>query len=472
MSTSSLAYLRNAVGRLVRLAYIVSVCIMTAGLILVVLRVGFSADARTCWAVVCALPSVAFAISLYLYERHFAVPLLTAGFYFRSVLVSFMLLIPSASLVVRFLLPEYLEPYVAVFAGALLLAFVGAAFSEVWKRPGNMGPFWLMLSHMQEVMWSAWSVPINRLSVVSKEVFDSAKLQEVRARYYADKTSVELFQQTITCPTYDADVVVSLLDFKCIPKQIRVLDIGPGEGRFSGRLFKSLADADVHLEDVTFVDPIDWSSEYKRNLSCVVDPKRITAIKSSYEDFNEPGIFDLLVASHSLYARWDKLKREGEDAAREANRLLGLLKPGGMGILLMASKRGMSYHFKGEAIEGLFGGGVEDVTAESLQGSFRTGTVRCIKTVDNLIDLSSCLEDDDKGGDQLIRWLSYFLRYDVSAIRTADREVLLESLRRYVLRLDSLPEAEIERYVKCEFPVLTRSSKVLPHKTSVILVSA
>jgi 2-polyprenyl-3-methyl-5-hydroxy-6-metoxy-1,4-benzoquinol methylase len=319
---------------------------------------------------------------------------------------------------------------------------------------------------MQEIMWNSWGANYKNANISPN--INESEVNSRRSSYYIEKNAIQIFQNSLTCQEVDATYGAQLIKGLPLPANLKILDIGGGEGRFTASLVNTLQQNGSDIIELVAIDPVNWEKEYQNNLANILPLKKITFLKTDFEHFDPDTQYDLVVASHSLYATLDQ--HDLSDAKNNADRLLSFSNPEGLTLLIMASRRGLSYHFKKRAIQNLFGTNFEDINIESFQRAFNK-RILTERYVDNLIDLTDIIKDYHDGGIKLYQWLSYFLRYNINALNKTIKVALVNMLFEYVRPLDSFPENECQQWLNLPSSLsLNRNSMVLMHKTKVLVL--
>lgn len=467
MLTSDDISLRNALGRVIRLSYLLLLLLNCIGFVIIVLNMNFSAPVRTWLVVILALPALFFIFTVYIYECRVAEPLLQRRFYTSTIVSLLFLLMPSFFIVYRYLLPNQISDWTSNIAGLFIIALLGATLGSIFVHPRADNYAFYFMSFIYAIMWDPWGGGPSR-SHFSHNV-NKKEVMRRRLSYYVEKDALQVFQNTLSCQDMDASAVTRLLLTRNLPKSLKVLDIGGGEGCFTAGVLRNLQDQGYNISELVMSDPVDWEAEYRKALSNIMLPNQISVKRLDFEHLDPNLQFDLVIASHSLYATWDFLNSNGLSANEMVTKLLSLSKPDGLTIVVMASRRGLSYHFKTRAIQSLFGTEIEDTTSESFQRVF-TGKIHMQEYVDNLINITELIKDFSDGGQSLYLWLSYFLRYDITKLHRADRASLVNMLLEYVYPLDVFPENGLQQWIEHKKLLLNRESLVLMHKTKIFIL--
>jgi trans-aconitate methyltransferase len=467
--------LLNAVGRLVKLSYVISIVLAAIGLITVAAPmfkdIRFSEESRTWLVLLFSCPVILFAIAHYLYESKVYWPVFPAqpkSFAFAVVLA---LLLPPIFLIFRFSWPEWFRTsfQITSLVGIPLLVFRMSMVIEP-LAPETENIFKAAVSYMHLVMWRSWKGTqlASRVRFFAGET-KLPQIRRVRAKLYSSKQDLQVFQASLTCPVFDAQIAANAISGMVAKHPLDILDIGGGEGTFTRNLLKQLPRNTIRR--LVMVDPCDWQSEYLASLAGVVGHEKIKVHTTSFANCAlEPQQFDLVIASHSLYFLLD----QHEHSSALVTRLQRLIKtPAGIGIVILASSAARSYVFKANVMRDLFGDSITDATAETLAAA--TPRLHHEACIDNVFDLTQVLSQYDLGTEMrgpLYSWLSFFLRFNLTDLQESDRDSIVDYLRENIVTLSGLSEQEITRYESVGSLGLTKDSQVLPHKSSLYLWKA
>lgn len=469
--------LAQAVGRLSRAAYVATVVLVCVGWALAgVVRLFFSTQARSWLALASALPVLLFLLSLYFYEGRGIHSDLSSKFWRHSLLSCLFLLSLPAFIVLRFFWVGQPMIEIGRWVAFSILAYflLGITVAEAVEQ---LRPVAFVVSQIKDVMWDAWQEPFTRHGpLIRLTDLDDDGLRRRRGMYYLAKPALIEFQASLTCPAFDSQAVLDALKGRALATDLSVLDVGGGDGAFTAALLRGLRDSGVSQPRVTMIDPVEWSAEYSAQILGAVPNARVQVLQKSLAEFNAPGDFGLVVASHSLYNMCDGATDPARRLAACQAALAQLLRfraEGGVCVVILASGRGVSYRFKHSALRLLFGRKVHDTVAEDFKPTALQYHVDPIY-VDNAIDLTRALDDLEqrRDGVRLGRWLSYFLRAGVDA----DPFILLELgrlLEGHVIRFVELAETErarIRGLLMGNNMQLLDDSRVLLHKTAVFVL--
>lgn len=311
---------------------------------------------------------------------------------------------------------------------------------------------------------------IKQDSEYEKNHFEDNTITE-RERFYVNKTGIEIFQKTISCPVIDAQEAFEF-GIKNLSGAISVLDIGGAEGRFTFNLldkYKKAASGNT-ITKIQYVEPASLFQNYKNNLKSLVDEANIYNHQSPYESWSPTHTekYDLIIASHSLYSAIDNNKANIQTLISKLN---NNKSQNGKILIVMASREGRAYSFKKHALKILFGELKNDVDANLLKDSLNVSYTS--KLVDNYIDLTDFINEyDNDNSDNIKEWISYFLRVDLKNLKGQNFARIVKLLKYYIQPLHELGISEISKFTTAASPnVLDKNnSKVLPHKTEIIIL--
>jgi hypothetical protein len=426
--------------------------------------------------VIGALPGLSLVLSVYLVEGLAANVHLAGPFFRRSIGSLLLILLPPAAIVDRYIDDEIFH-LVAPAVGVGVLAWI---FSVVWmsyhRTPHSvMGQ---LLWHTKLVMNDIWkhvdaapeSLSLQERHDRPERIVDLGRIRSVRTEFYTYKQGLTEFQATISCQELDAQEASRLIPDSWNPHSVSVLDVGGGDGEFTCHLLQNLRH--VRPSSITLLDPIDWSKEYKKSITSLNANPTLRYQRVTFEDFTTLEPQDLIIASHSLYSPCDALNRDPKLIAQVViQKLVEIKKAGGYIVLVLASTKGVSYHFKSLALSRLHGLQLHDTTAEVLEEALantqNTGLRYQRKIVDNIFDLTAVMRSKDR----LKNWCSYFLRADVVNLSDDYFGCLEDDLKTHTVSLGELSESDIQRYKRVSRLTLNDNSVILPHKTVVFVLS-
>ena len=401
-----------------------------------------------------------FLVGLYFYEHTRYIKGLSRLDTLLSSATCFLLLLPAAYLVFRFDAPEaYRHWIVSAIAIPWVLQIVGfcvAGFS-LGERSGTVAR---VTGFIRLVMLDHWN------QTATRPQDDKEAVAETRPPLYIDKESILAFQKTLSCQIRDSAECAKRCSLATPRDDLRILDIGGCEGDFTSCFIKNLNTRGHTVVAVTNVDPAEWETEYRKTLDKLVDG--IDFQQEGFESYEEtPGQFDIVLASHSLYAVLDLHRTTDEDRRQSIQKLIGYARPGGYAFIILAAPRARSYCFKERALGDLLGFEPPDATSNTID-RLLTEIGFESTCVDNVMQMTRLLKDFRGGKKEgLIQWLSYFLRIDCTRIDPIDLLELHKTLCSYIVRCDSLSEKLCEELTKLTQLQITTWSEVLPHKSMV-----
>jgi hypothetical protein len=244
-----------------------------------------------------------------------------------------------------------------------------------------------------------------------------------------------------------------------------VLDIGGCDGDFTSKFISSLKERGHNIAEIAVLEPGKWKTEYLKAVSGLADV--VEYDDNGFETY-APATerFDIVIASHSLYAVFDNYQTTEEERRQSVQKLVSLTKEGGYVFVILAAPRARSYYFKAEALKELFGYEPPDTTAATVDAVLiERGFTRVY--IDNVMQMTKLLQDyKSNSPDGLMRWLSYFLRIDFSTIAPSDFNLVCGKLCNYVVKCESLSEQLRDELIKLDHPRLTDRSEVLSHKSA------
>jgi SAM-dependent methyltransferase len=480
----------GVVTTLTRFLFVVSVLVY-AGLMVVVLVTERLPDCdRTLYAAIGSLPALAFMVALVVYQGYIArikSSRLTTIRITRTIGIVFVLLLPSGFLVVRNMLPGLLGWGKWGLVGSLaflllspLPQFRDWSAKKVWEK---------LATQYFRIMWNP--------EVLVSEV-DSTTLLADRAPQYTERISLVRFQDTWAGRLEEARVSCDMLEGELTHGRSRgeeklrirrILDVGCGEGTFTATLLSNLRLAGILADevDVLGIDPVNLRTEFITNLAAVQGVRATfsvglfgTAERDSAG--SAPELFDLVIASHSLYGICDSAVA-GEPTASTnfgasvglasvTQRLRELCTADGAVLVILASKRSMAYEFKRQALKKIYGLDIEDLTAECLRNVPALSLASC-RVVDGVIELESLIRSwhsaasESSSREGLLAWLRYFLRAEI-AIDDPLTDELVGILETILVRRCNLPEVLRESSLAATEHA-DEEDRILLHKTKVWL---
>lgn len=454
---------KSSVIKLLKFLFYFSLIINITTCLLLILHLFFNKEVRLVLILISSLSAIFFILGLFFYENYLIVTISDFRFFLKSLFSFFLLLFPSIAFTFRYSFNGVLKPYINFFSGAIIIyTFFQMPFRKNYNILDNI--IAELLFHVRYIMIDFWKENRNPLIVKNS-------IKEVRESYYSNFHDLQIFQQTLTCATPDAQCALRLISSQWQKENISILDIGGGDGIFTKILLEGLKERGISFSKILMIDPASWELTYKKNLSSLIPKERIEVQNTTFRDFEKRGkIFDLVIASHSLYAEFDYYFNQKEDIYTQIiTPLKALVKKGGIIIITMASMKGISYRFKKQSIELLFGKTVVDATSEIvwqvLQNEREKIDYLCSDSTFYLTDLWNKYKA--KNEEPLYSWLSYFLRFDIKSLSELEKCMIIEYLNNNLLRFDRLPNCQKEIYRKNQIINYTDSSWILPHKVEI-----
>jgi hypothetical protein len=477
MSESSL---RQSVADVLGLLYVTTVIVTTASYILILIpeswdaKVWLTGTGSPFLLPAALVPASSFALASYLYEGLALRTRMTRAFWWRSLLTAFLLLIPPVILVTRFSVNGDVFEWIKGGSVAALLLFLMQVTSAGRKRRESDGLLPRLLGHARYVMWDAWR--LNRMSedaMLRDGDVDVEGIKRERQDLMQDPEGLLEFQSTLTCPFLDSRDSVVLLTANWPARPLNVLDIGGGDGRYTAALLGMLEERGFSVKSIKMVDPVDWHTAYRENLDAKGIKAPISFVDDRFDRFQASDKYDLVIASHSLYATMEANDVEDLRMAAIVNRLMTLKGDGGRVVVLLASEVGAAYQFKRVALQHLYGIQVPYAKSEALDAAVQPyGTRHQSQVVDNVFRLTGEMKQFRAGEPKPLReWLSYFLRVDLDRLSTESVSHLVELLCCRLTRVDALDEAGVARLKQIPEMPITRDDYVLGHKVVVRVLS-
>ena len=310
-----------------------------------------------------------------------------------------------------------------------------------------------IVDEIKEILFTTWSrAPFS----INTSFFSVLQISQERYKEYLNSETLEIFQSSFLKSTNEDKLIASRIkQTQYLQNKITdILDIGGYDGTFTKKLLEQLNLKEINI---TLVDPIK-KENYNNNLKKISNS--VNYIQGKFEDFI-PKInmkFDLIIASHSLYAFLDK----NEDNIKiSTNQILKFLKPGGLTIILLGSSKNPAYSFKNHITQYILNLSNNDMSAEKFISYLQKRNDISFNTIhiDNYIDLTELLTDDNL----FSKWVSYFARIPVIKDNYLIKQMKKLALY-YSIKSSELPE--------CVNVIDKNSEKdYLLHKTVCILIS-
>ena len=410
------------------------------------------------------IPIFLFVFAFYIYENFYFLKRTNSWIKLTSFFWIFYLIVPDLILLYRF--TDLIQNNKAI---SIILFVVPPLF---WLFGGNLDKTnFLRVSHVfkdiKYIMYKFW---IKQDAAFEKNHFEDDIIKE-REPFYTDKSGIEIFQKTISCSKIDAEAAFELSLSTKLNGRISVLDIGGGEGEFSFNLLNKYRSARGNdISKIQYVDPVNFFNEYKQKLNGVISESNIFKEITSYEKWTptHKEKYNLIIASHSLYSAIDNNKSSVDTLIKK---MKSNKADKGVILIVMASSEGRAYSFKKDALKIIFGEERFDIDSnlfkERLTESYQS------KQIDNYIDLTDFIEEYDEGKpENLKKWISYFLRVDTKSLTGQNLASVIALLKYYIQPLHELGDSDIRKFTAFGYPkpLDKNKSKVLPHKTEIILL--
>lgn len=410
-------------------------------------------------AILSIIPVFLFVFALYVYQNFYSLRKTNNSLRIKGIVWIFYLILPTLILVYRFSDLLYIISGLTIFI--TLLSWIGMK-GENLKAINIFGD-------IRYIMHDFW---IKQNINFEKNHFEE-NINNEREPYYTDKIGIETFQKTISCIKIDADEAFDFGIKNNLTGEISVLDIGGAEGKFSLNLLTNYKNAksENSISKIQYIEPSNQYDSYKTNLKAIISETNIHNQQSSYENWSPTHTekYNLVIASHSLYSAIDNKKSTAQNLVEK---LKSNKADNGIIMILLASREGRTYSFKKNALSILYGEkNIDDVDINSFkQGLTESHTA---KQVDNYIDLTDFINEYDSDQPENLRiWISYFLRVDKDSLKGQNFAHIVQLLKYYVQPLHELGYSDIKKFmaVNCPKPLDINNSKVLPHKTEIIII--
>ncbi|MEH6764594.1 MAG: hypothetical protein V7655_08835 [Aequorivita antarctica] len=460
--------LKNIIGRFIKLSFkysIINLIIQISVCLFLLFKKDFFLTnyERTFFIIMFSTPIFLFIISYFIYENLY--PESKPKKTLRIVALFWIIYLFTPSLILFFRYSDFVNVFAIIVGGITIIGLIGVSDKSV-----NKFKILSVFKDVKYIMFDFWNKRNNQLK---QEHFEN-NLSQVREDQYIDKENLKVFQETISCPLIDVNAIFNNKYFEDIQGEISVLDIGGAEGKFTANLLKTYKSKENgnFVSKIQLIDPVDLKEEYIKNLSSIVDSSNIKNSKITFEKWNQPSPekYNLVIASHSLYAAIDNKAMSIDDLITKLKRYVK--DKNSLVLIILASREGRAYSFKKHALKLIFDEDCYDVDSNKLIQNLFKYDFKNVQT-DNYIDLSEYLkeyEDDKK--ENLIKWLSYFLRVDENNFKAQKLTQIVELLKYYVQPLYELSNYEIENFTKLNFPkpMDKNNSMLLLHKTDIIVL--
>jgi hypothetical protein len=436
----------------------------------------FEPVGRTLIIIFALLPPALFIVGLYFYESQNYRTHESWQQAFTSLAVFVVLASPAISLNWRYTA----FPFKAFLETALLVVgfilFLSSAI-RLESKPSHESALITVLLHYRRVMRDSWQ--LSPLMSTGNEILSVASIERIkteRSPFYSQKTEdLLIFQQSLTCPELDAACTAAKLTPLFKKKQkITVVDIGGGDGLFTANLLRGLQDRQLSL--LLNIDPAPRIHDvYIAAIEKIAKLQRsqIKCDSHGVED-NIPPKCDLIIASHSLYATFDKARISGGDVEGEVRRLLTQVNQGGCMVFILSSTYSIAISTKRKIYHKIFGSHNFDTVAEDIDPIVtKQGWVQQKFHNDSLIVLTELLGsyvNTGKASGEFIKWASYFLRCDLSQMPQYHINAIADVFFNASFKLRQLPEPVQQAALEVKSFGLHLDSLVLPHKSTIYIL--
>ena len=419
-------------------------------------------------------PSVSYMLAVILYRRRSRIIDRSRPFFWRSLVLVFVLALPSIFLVVRNMLPGFVGWGKWGLVGSLLLLFL-MPLPRLTPSLDARHAWELLVWQYFQVMW----VPEKPILVEPLSFLE-------RAPHYTKNPSLAVFQETWNGQLVEARACCEMIceKFAGHSHAIRsILDVGCGEGKFTKQLLSELKARQMLASsvDVVGIDPVLWGDEYRERVESISGVKgsfrlcRLSDVPREMSD-GEALQSDLVLASHSLYGVCDdsvsSTVSKPMSIADAIQRLQSFRTGDGSVLLILASRRSWAYEFKRRALELIFDSAIDDLTSEDLVSYPASPRLRR-RLIDGLFELEKWVRpwldpepDLEKDRQGLVGWLEYFLRAPLSENDPVTEECV-RLLGEFLIHRSSLPH---ELAVHDLGPAAGENDRVLLHKTEIWLL--
>lgn len=423
------------------------------------------------------LPPALFLVGLYFYESQ---DYRLHGMR-QQALISFAVFFALASPAISINWRYTAFPLKSAFEFFLYIAGIILFLNSVLpigSKPDSDNVVISLLLHYKRVMHDAWKIGTFSNVEENLNVEVTERIKTDRTPFYFQRANDLLaFQKTLTCPELDATMVAEYLKPNLKKrKKTTVVDIGGGEGRFTAQLLMSLTN--LQVSSLLDLDPA--TSIHDTYLATIVQK---TALQRDLVAFDGHGVegemipkCDLLIASHSLYAIFDKARSSNDgDVEGELRKLLNSLNAGGRMILIMSSKNSLAIHAKRSIYHKVFGSHRFDTVAEDIEPFLiKYACVEKQLQSDSLINMTDLLQGFAKSRKvppEFVNWASYFLRCDLKEMPPSHIEAIARLFLESSFKLPELAESVQHDALAVPEHGLRVDSLVLPHKSMIYILN-
>jgi hypothetical protein len=441
----------------------------------------FEPVGRSLFIIIALIPPALFLVGLYFFEsQNYRVHESRKHVLF-SAAVFLMLASPAISLDWRYSSSILKDGFdILLYAASFLFAITSAL--PAGSEPIRENIIISLLLHYKRVMHDAWR--FRSVNIYHEEPPDENTSKQInmdRAQFYSQRVEdLLVFQKTLTCPELDAEVTLDQLIKRMRKRQkLSVVDVGGGDGRFTASLVRGLGIRNFTFSSVLNFDPAPGIHDlYMRKLvsSTSMQRSQIQCDAHGSEEMIPPQC-DLLLASHSLYAAFDKARIEGNDAIEsEISKLLKHVRTGGMTVLIMSSAHSLAISAKRNIYHEVFGSHRFDTVAEDIEPYLnKFGLIEVKLHSDSLINLTDVLlsfANERRASNDFILWASYFLRCDMAKLPKRYVEEIAGHFYMSCFKLHQLPESMQEKALAISQFGLHLDSLVLPHKGTIYFLKS
>lgn len=463
--------LKNAIGRIIKFSYWLSLIIFSSGLLfsgyLLVFKPYFyfaNNYQLTYFVIVSSLPMFLFLFSFYIYENIYALKRTTTELKVKSIIWILYLSLPALFVIFRFnpFLSDIKVGSISVVTTILFLIFGGNWNDNITIKSLRL------FGDIKYIMFDFWNKSKKKTEYEAKHFVQD--LTSERKPLYIEKYALEIFQSSISCPKFDVEAAFSNDKLSTLNKNITVLDIGGAEGEFTKYLLEKYTSQTLKkIDKIQVVDPVDFIQNYRERMKGMIEVTKIFYSQEPYESWAPTASesYDLVIASHSLYAAIDNKNSSVENLIKK---LKSNKAPNGKIIVVLASREGRAYTFKKKALSIILGVEKEDIDANVFKQELSDAYAS--QKTDNIIDLTSLLQEFEEGKQEnLVLWLSYFLRIDKKNLTGHNLNRIVKLLRFFSQPLYELNEEKIITYIATAYPkpLDRNTSIVLSHKTEIII---
>ncbi len=362
-------------------------------------------------------------ISLYvffIFENIYPYRSFSISVFLKLLLYIFYLIIPALAIIYRY--DGFVSKSLTYINLLLVALFILSPFLKSEKIK--------IVNIVKDILFSTWS---NMPFSINPAYFSINQISNDRQIEYTNLETLKIFQSYFINITNEDKSIAKLINETDFLKQTTIkdiLDIGGFDGVFTKKLLDLL---NVKESNITLIDPIKEDT-YNENVKSVCS--NVNYKQNKFEEFVPQSElkFDLIIASHSLYAFLDKNE---ENIEMVTNQILKLIKPEGLIVILFGSSNNPAYSFKNYTTQYILNLSNNDMCGEKYISYLQKRNDIFFNKIyiDNYIELNNLLSNEDL----FSKWVSYFAR-----IPTIKDKYLIKQMKKialyYSVKSNELPE--------------------------------